>query len=61
MPRGLRPTARGAGMRRQAAFAAARAAGPDDGPALALMERIHVFKANPPAAEWDGAWHLERK
>ena len=29
--------------------------------ALALMERIHVFKANPPAAHWDGAWHLERK
>jgi adenylate cyclase len=44
-----------------AAFAAARAASPDDGPALALMERIHVFKASPPAESWDGAWHLERK
>jgi class 3 adenylate cyclase len=43
------------------AFAAARAASPDDGPALALMERIHGFRVNPPAAEWDGAWHLERK
>jgi len=25
------------------------------------MARIHGFRANPPAAEWDGAWHLERK
>jgi adenylate cyclase len=44
-----------------AAFAVARAAAPDDGAALALMERIHGFKANPPAENWDGAWHLERK
>jgi adenylate cyclase len=43
------------------AFAAARSANPDDGAALALMERTHAFKADPPAAEWDGAWHLERK
>jgi class 3 adenylate cyclase len=43
------------------AFAAARAAVPDDGPSLALMERIHGFKASPPAEGWDGAWHLERK
>jgi class 3 adenylate cyclase len=43
------------------AFAAARDASPDDGPALALMQRIHGFKANPPAENWDGAWHLERK
>ena len=45
----------------ETAFAAARVASPDDGPALALMERIHVFKVNPPAEIWDGAWHLERK
>jgi class 3 adenylate cyclase len=44
-----------------AAFAAARSTSPDDGAALALMERIQVFKADPPAADWDGAWHLERK
>jgi len=44
-----------------AAFAAARSASPDDGAALALMERIHAFKADPPAEDWDGAWHLERK
>jgi adenylate cyclase len=43
------------------AFTAARAAVPDDGAALALLERIHVFKANPPTEGWDGAWHLERK
>jgi class 3 adenylate cyclase len=45
----------------ETAFAAVRAASPDDGPALALMQRIHAFKANPPAENWDGAWHLERK
>ena len=44
-----------------AAFAAARSASPDDGAALALMERIHAFKTDPPAEDWDGAWHLERK
>jgi adenylate cyclase len=43
------------------AFAAARTAVPDDGPALAMMERIRGLKANPPAEDWDGAWHLERK
>jgi len=43
------------------AFAAARAAGLDDGPALAMMERMHGFKAHAPAEGWDGAWHLERK
>jgi len=43
------------------AFSAARTACPDDGPALALMQRIHGFKASPPAENWDGAWHLERK
>jgi class 3 adenylate cyclase len=45
----------------ETALTAARAASPDDGPALALMQRIHGFKANPPAETWDGAWHLERK
>jgi adenylate cyclase len=45
----------------ETAFAAARMASPDDGPALALIQRIHGFKANPPADSWDGAWHLERK
>jgi adenylate cyclase len=45
----------------EAAFATARVASPDDGPALALMERIHSFKANSPPEGWDGAWHLERK
>jgi adenylate cyclase len=45
----------------EAAFAAARVVSPDDGPALALTQRIHGFKANPPDETWDGAWHLERK
>jgi len=42
-------------------FAAARAANPADGPELALMQRIHGFRASPPPDHWDGAWHLERK
>lgn len=41
--------------------AGARAGAAADDPSLALMARIHGFRANPPAAEWDGAWHLERK
>jgi hypothetical protein len=28
---------------------------------LIVLSVIHRFKANPPAADWDGAWHLERK
>jgi adenylate cyclase len=43
------------------ALAAARVAIAEDGPSLALMARIHALRANPPAADWDGAWHLEQK
>jgi adenylate cyclase len=43
------------------AFAAALSAAPEDGPAAALMARSNAFSSNPPADNWDGAWHLERK
>jgi class 3 adenylate cyclase len=45
----------------RAAFARALEAVPDDGPSKALMSRIDTFAQNPPAADWDGAWYLERK
>jgi class 3 adenylate cyclase len=34
---------------------------PGDGPSLALLARIDHFAANPPAADWDGAWQMEHK
>jgi class 3 adenylate cyclase len=43
------------------AFAAALEAEPGDGPSLVMLKRIDVFVAAPPAADWDGAWHLEQK
>ncbi|MGY3444678.1 MULTISPECIES: adenylate/guanylate cyclase domain-containing protein [unclassified Bradyrhizobium] len=43
------------------AFSAALAAVPGDGPSLAMQARVRDFRLNPPPADWDGAWHLERK
>ncbi|PAY04094.1 adenylate/guanylate cyclase domain-containing protein [Bradyrhizobium sp. UFLA03-84] len=43
------------------AFAAALAAAPGDGPSIAMKARVATFRQNPPAADWDGAWHLESK
>jgi len=34
---------------------------PGDGPSLAFIKRIGDLQANPPAADWDGAWHLDQK
>lgn len=45
----------------RAAFAAALAAVPDDGPSSAMLERIDGLAAAPPADDWDGAWHIEQK
>jgi adenylate cyclase len=42
------------------AFNASLKAVPEDGPTLALINRIESFKAAPPAEDWDGAWHLEK-
>jgi len=43
------------------AFRAALAAVPGDGPSTVLAQRIENFRANPPAADWDGAWRLDPK
>ena len=42
-------------------FLAALEAMPGDGPSMALAARIDSFAANPPADDWDGAWHPDRK
>jgi class 3 adenylate cyclase len=43
------------------AFSAALEAVPGDGPSLALARRVEDFQANPPPADWDGAWRLDQK
>ena len=43
------------------AFRAALELVPGDGPSTALLERIDGFQANPPQADWDGAWRLDQK
>lgn len=43
------------------AFDAALEAVPNDGPSIALAQRVAQFQANPPAADWDGAWRLDQK
>ncbi|WP_338834727.1 adenylate/guanylate cyclase domain-containing protein [Bradyrhizobium septentrionale] len=43
------------------AFTAALAAAPGDGPSIAMKTRVAGFMQNPPAADWDGAWHMEQK
>jgi class 3 adenylate cyclase len=43
------------------AFAAALEAVPGDGPSLALLKRVDLLAATPPAGDWDGAWRLEQK
>jgi class 3 adenylate cyclase len=45
----------------RAAFSAALAAVPADGPSKVMLERVDVFVAVPPASNWDGAWRLEQK
>ena len=43
------------------AFRAALDAVPGDGPSLGLARRVEEFQANPPPADWDGAWRLDEK
>ncbi|MBR0747315.1 HAMP domain-containing protein [Bradyrhizobium japonicum] len=45
----------------RAAFNTALEAVPGDGPSRTLLGRIAQFEANPPDANWDGAWRLEQK
>jgi hypothetical protein len=34
---------------------------PGDGPSLALLNRIDRLQADPPPADWDGAWRMDHK
>ena len=43
------------------AFKACLEAVPADGPSMALAQRVEDFQANPPPADWDGAWRLDQK
>ena len=43
------------------AFQAALDAVPADGPSMAMLQRVETFRANPPSADWDGAWRLDQK
>jgi hypothetical protein len=43
------------------AFDEALDAAPGDGPSTAMAGRVAQFQANPPAADWDGAWRLDQK
>jgi hypothetical protein len=45
----------------RAAFSAAIAVEPTDGPSAAMLKRIALFVAEPPIKNWDGAWRLEQK
>ena len=39
-----------------AAFEAAVAAAPDDGPSAVMLARARILEETPPAADWDGVW-----
>jgi class 3 adenylate cyclase len=43
------------------AFQAAIESVPSDGPYQAMAQRVDNFQANPPPADWDGAWRLDQK
>ncbi|MDI1267250.1 MAG: adenylate/guanylate cyclase domain-containing protein [bacterium] len=43
------------------AFQSALDAVPGDGPSMELARRVESFQANPPPADWDGAWRLDQK
>jgi adenylate cyclase len=45
----------------RAAFGAALACLPGDGPSRALLARIDQWQADPPPSGWDGAWRMEHK
>jgi len=33
---------------------------PQDGPSIALINRIKGLKADPPPQDWDGSWHIDK-
>ena len=42
------------------AFAEALQAVADDGPSLAMLERLAHIERDPPADDWDGAWSVAK-
>jgi len=42
-------------------FLACRRLVPEDGPSAVYLERVGRLRAEPPAAGWDGVWHLTAK
>jgi adenylate cyclase len=34
---------------------------PNDGPSRVFLERIQVFRRNPPGKDWNGVWQLIEK
>ncbi len=44
-----------------AAFEAALAENPNDGPSELFLQRCRHFAANPPGDDWDGIWTMETK
>ena len=61
MPKGSPPIARAVGTMRAGLSRPALEAVPGDGPSMAMAQRVENFQANPPAADWDGAWRLDQK
>jgi class 3 adenylate cyclase len=45
----------------RSAFTAALEAVPDDGPSMTFAKRIDNLQEDPPPADWDGSWRLDRK
>jgi class 3 adenylate cyclase len=45
----------------ETALNAALEIAPGDGPSQALLSRVKSMEKDPPAADWDGSWHLDQK
>ena len=45
----------------EAGFGKCLAIDPEDGPSRVFVSRIAQFRAQPPGADWNGAWALESK
>ena len=61
IPKGWPPIVRRRWDEARQAFSAALEAVPGDGPSMAMVQRVENLQANPPAADWDGAWRLDQK
>ena len=61
MPKGSPPIARAVGTTRAGLSRRRSKRSPATGRRMALVQRVENFQANPPAADWDGAWRLDQK